>query len=282
MALVKMSSLLDGARKNGTGCGAFGVYSMEAVMGAVLAARDKKTPIILQLAEARFDTAPLELVGPMILSVARESDIDIAVHLDHGTRMDVIRKALEMGFTSVMYDGSLLALEDNIANTKTVKAMAEQFDADVEAELGLVGRSEGGDRDYGIRCTIPGEAAAFFEATGVEALAVAIGNQHGNYPAAPELRFDILKEIHEKVPQGHLVLHGGSGISDRDFQECIGHGITKINIATAVLNGMASKASDYLNKCPDGNYGELNRRLVKGAYEVVAHHIDVFNMKISP
>ncbi|MEY8356298.1 class II fructose-bisphosphate aldolase [Lachnospiraceae bacterium 54-53] len=138
MALVRMSELLNRAREKGIGCGAFSVYSMEAVMGATMAARDKNTPIILQLAESRFKMAPLELVGPMMINAAKTAEVDIAVHLDHGSGMEPIKKALEMGFTSVMYDGSALPMEENIENTKIVKGMAFPFDADVEAELGLV------------------------------------------------------------------------------------------------------------------------------------------------
>lgn len=279
MALVKMSTLLKRARENGTGCGSFSVYSMEALMGTVKAAEELGTPVILQLAEARFQTAPLELMGPMMINAAKEAGIDMAVHLDHGRSMDVIKKALELGFTSVMYDGSALPFEDNIADSRAVKAMAAEYDADVEAELGLVGRSEGGDHDYGIQCTVPEDAKLFMERTGVDALAVAIGNQHGNYPSAPKLRFDILKDIHQMMPDAHLVLHGGSGITDADFQECIRNGITKVNIATAVLNGMMDQVSGYFARAKPYTYYEANREMVAGAYEVVKHHIKVFNME---
>lgn len=279
MALVKMSTLLKRARENGTGCGSFSVYNMEALMGTVKAAEELGTPVILQLAEARFQTAPLELMGPMMINAAKEAGIDMAVHLDHGRSMDVIKKALELGFTSVMYDGSALPFEDNIADSRAVKAMAAEYDADVEAELGLVGRSEGGDHDYGIQCTVPEDAKLFMERTGVDALAVAIGNQHGNYPSAPKLRFDILKDIHQIMPDAHLVLHGGSGITDADFQECIRNGITKVNIATAILNGMMDQVSEYFARAKPYTYYEANREMVAGAYEVVKHHIKVFNME---
>lgn len=279
MALVKMSTLLKQAKEHGIGCGSFSVYSMEALMGTVKAAEERKTPVILQLAEARFGTAPLELMGPMMINVAKVAGVNIAVHLDHGRNMEMIKKALDMGFTSVMYDGSALLFEENVADTRKVKAMAAEYDADVEAELGLVGRSEGGDHDYGIQCTIPEDAKLFMEQTGVDALAVAIGNQHGNYPSAPELRFDILKDIHQIIPEVHLVLHGGSGITDADFQECIRNGITKVNIATAVLNGMMDQASEYFARAKPYTYYEANREMVAGAYEVVKHHIKVFNME---
>jgi len=278
MPLVKISSLLKRAKESGLGCGSFSTYSLEGLMGIIKAAEELNTPIILQLAEVRFKTAPLELVGPMMINAAKEAKIEVAVHLDHGCSMEVIEKALTMGFTSVMYDGSALPFAANVANTKQVKWMAEKFDADVEAELGLVGRSEGGDHNYGIPCTVPEDARIFVAETGVDALAVAIGNQHGNYPAAPKLRFDILKEIHYLVPEVPLVLHGGSGIEDEDFQECIRNGVAKINVATAILNGMVARAAGYLQRNDTANYYDLNRELVQGAYEVTRHHIKVFNM----
>lgn len=280
MALVKMSTLLKRAEKKGIGCGAFNVYSLEALMGAIRAAEELKTPIILQLAEARFPMAPLELAGPMMVGGARAADVEIAVHLDHGSSLTAIKRALEIGFTSVMYDGSALPFEQNAANTRAAGELAGQYHAELEGELGLVGRGESGERDYGVQCTVPEDARAFVEMTGVDALAVAIGNQHGNYKAKPDLRFDILRHIHGAVPDKPLVLHGGSGITDRDFQKCIRCGITKINIATAILNGMAKKAELYVKEHGNGNYCDLNRELVNSAYEVVKHHIRVFNMEI--
>lgn len=279
MSLVRMSNLLKKAKENKVGCGSFSVYSMEALMGTLRAAEELRTPVILQLAEARFKTAPLELMGPMMVNAAKEAKVEVAVHLDHGCTMGAIRKALELGFTSVMYDGSALPFEENAAGTQAVRAMAAGYEADVEAELGLVGRSEGGDHDYGIQCTIPEDARIFVDQTGVEALAVAIGNQHGNYPSAPKLRFDILKDIHRAVPGEQLVLHGGSGITDEDFRECIRNGITKVNIATAILDGMTDRAKKYLKEAEHGTYYGMSKVMEDGAYEVVKHHINVFNMK---
>ncbi len=279
MGLVKMSALFERAGKLGVGCGSFSVYSMEAAMGAVRAAEELNTPVILQLAEARFKTAPLELMGPLMMSAARNAKVDIAVHLDHGNSLAVIEQALKMGFTSVMYDGSSKPFEENIKNTLIVKQMAKAYGADVEAELGLVGRSEGGEMDYGIFCTDPDNAMEFARRTEVEALAIAIGNQHGNYPVAPRLRFDILRDIHAKIPDLPLVLHGGSGISDEDFKKCIREGICKINIATAIVNEMIKEAENYLKKEASPDYYGLNRQMAEGACRTVRHHIEVFNMK---
>lgn len=278
MSLVKMSNLLKRAETKKIGCGSFSVYSMEMLMGVLEAAEKTKTPLIIQLAEARFSTAPLELMGPMMIGAAKSASVDIAVHLDHGKNLNVVRRALELGFTSVMYDGSALSFQENIERTKEVKRMAEQYGADVEAELGLVGSDEGGGHDYGIACTVPEDAETFVERTGVEALAVAIGNQHGNYPTAPKLRFDILRDIHKKVPNQSLVLHGGSGISDQDFQICIKNGIRKINIATAILNAMTEASNFYTAAQKPGNYYGMNREMVQASARVTEHHIHVFNM----
>ena len=195
------------------GVGAFSVGNMEMVKGAVRAAEEADTPIILQIAEVRLAHSPLELMGPMMVQAAKEAKVDVAVHLDHGLTEETVKKALELGFTSVMYDSSTYPFEENIERTKEIVKLAGIYGATVEAELGLVGGSEDGSCDHGIRCTDPEDAKIFCDRTGVDALAVAIGNAHGNYPVAPTLAFDVLEEI-QKRTETPLVLHGGSGITD--------------------------------------------------------------------
>lgn len=279
MALVTMKSLLEQARSIHRGVGAFSVGNMEMVKGAVQAAEELDTPIILQIAEVRLKHSPLALIGPMMVQAAKEARVDIAVHMDHGLTMDVVKKALELGFTSVMYDSSTYPLEENIARTQEVVQAAKKYDATVEAELGLVGGSEDGSCDHEIRCTDPDDARSFCERTGIDALAVAIGNAHGNYPVAPNLAFDVLEEIHNKVDVP-LVLHGGSGITDADFQKAISLGIVKVNIATASFNQLTRRAEEYLQSEGAHNYFTLNEAMVQGTYENVKHHINVFNMNI--
>ena len=162
----------------------------------------------------------------MMVQAAKSAKVDVAVHLDHGLTFETVQRALELGFTSVMLDASTLPFEENIANTRKVVELAAEYGATVEAELGLVGGSEDGSCDHGIRCTDPDDAKVFAEKTGIDALAVAIGNAHGNYPVAPKLAFDVLEQIHNKVDIP-LVLHGGSGITDSDFQRAISLGIRK-------------------------------------------------------
>lgn len=271
-----MKQLLEAADKKGVAVGAFSVGNMEMVMGAVRAAEELNTPIILQIAEVRLKNSPLELMGPMMIAAAKNAKVDIAVHLDHGLKFETVKKALELGFTSVMFDGSLLPLEENIKQVHAVVAEAYKHGATVEAELGVVGGNEGEGKKHEILCTDPDDAVKFCEQTGVDALAVAIGNAHGNYPVSPELRFDVLEEINKRV-NIPLVLHGGTGISDEQFRHAIKLGIRKVNIATASFDHLAKYAKDYCDGKEKANYFELSAAEVEGVYQNVKRHIKVFN-----
>ena len=276
MALVKMKDLLKRAEEKNIGCGAFSVGNMEMVKGAIRAAEELNTPIILQIAEVRLKNSPLHLMGPMMVQAAKEAKVDVAVHLDHGLTFETVDKALELGFTLVMLDASTLPFEENIARVKAVVEKARKYGATVEAELGLVGGSEDGSCDHGIRCTDPDDAVVYARETGIDALAVAIGNAHGNYPVAPTLAFDVLEKIHEKVDIP-LVLHGGSGITDKDFQKAISLGIRKVNIATASFNSLTAHVEKYMESTDKHNFFDLNEAMVQGTYENVKRHILVFN-----
>ena len=276
MALVKMKDLLRRAEEKNIGCGAFSVGNMEMVRGAIRAAEELDTPIILQIAEVRLKNSPLHLMGPMMVQAAKEAKVDVAVHLDHGLTFETVDKALELGFTSVMLDASTLPFEENIARVKAVVEKARKYGATVEAELGLVGGSEDGSCDHGIRCTDPDDAVVYARETGIDALAVAIGNAHGNYPVAPTLAFDVLEKFHEKVDIP-LVLHGGSGITDKDFQRAISLGIRKVNIATASFNSLTAHVEKYMESTDKHNFFDLNEAMVQGTYENVKRHILVFN-----
>lgn len=277
MALVTMNTLLKQAQREHRGVGAFSVGNLEMVKGAVLAAEEMNTPMILQIAEVRLKHSPLHMMGPMMVQAAKEAKVDVAVHLDHGLTIETVEKALKLGFTSVMYDSSTYPFQENIERTKEVVRLAKAYGATVEAELGLVGGSEDGSSDHGIRCTDPGDADVFSRETGIDALAVAIGNAHGNYPATPKLAFDVLEQIHQKLGELPLVLHGGSGITDEDFQLAISKGIVKVNIATASFNSLTKRVEEYIMTQGTHNYFALNEAMVQGVYENVKHHIGVFN-----
>lgn len=278
MSLVCLKDLINRADKKGIAVGAFSVGNMEMVLGAIRAAEELETPIILQIAEVRLPTSPLNVIGPMMVAAAENSNVDICVHFDHGLNYETVLQALDLGFSSVMLDGSLLAYEDNIALTKKVVEIAKEYAASVEAELGVVGGNEGGGKAHKIQCTDPSLANDFCQRTGINALAVAIGNAHGNYPVAPELRLDVLKEIDESCDTP-LVLHGGTGISPETFQECIRNGVRKINIATASFDAVA-KAAKEIASVDKPNYFTLSQSMADAVYENVKKHIKIFNLEI--
>lgn len=277
MALVTLKELINRADKKGVAVGAFSVGNMEMILGAVRAAEEFNTPIILQIAEVRLPTSPLNIIGPMMVAAAENSSVDICVHFDHGLNYETVLNALDLGFSSVMLDGSLLSYEDNIALTKKVVETAREYGACVEAELGVVGGNEGGGKAHQIQCTDPELANDFCKRTGIDALAVAIGNAHGNYPVAPELRLDVLKEIDERC-NTPLVLHGGTGITPEIFQECIRNGVRKVNIATASFDATA-KAAKEATYAEKPNYFTISQRMADAVYENVKKHIKIFNME---
>ncbi len=277
MSLVTLKELINRADKKGVAVGAFSVGNMEMILGAIRAAEELNTPIILQIAEVRLPTSPLNIIGPMMVAAAENSKVDICVHFDHGLNYETVLQALDLGFSSVMLDGSLLSYEDNIELTKKVVETASEYGASVEAELGVVGGNEGGGKAHKIQCTDPELAYDFCKKTGIDALAVAIGNAHGNYPVAPELRLDVLKEIDENCSTP-LVLHGGTGITPEIFQECIRNGVRKINIATASFDAIA-KAAKESTSVDKPNYFNMSQAMQDAVYENVKRHIKIFNME---
>jgi len=273
--LVNMKSLLAHAEKGNYAVGSFSVANMEMVLGVLQAAKELNAPVILQIAEVRLKQSPLEVIGPLMVAAAKAASTPVAVHFDHGKTMEKITQALEIGFTSVMFDGSHLPLEENIAQTKEVIAKAKAYGAAVEAEIGCVGGSEDGSEDIAINCTKPEDAVKFENETGVDALAIAIGNAHGNYKSTPKLRFDILEEV-ERITKTPLVLHGGTGITPDDFVRCSKTGIKKINIATATFDMVEKTVHDCYNENSINGYYDLQAAEVEGAYQNAKRHILIF------
>lgn len=273
--LVNMRDLLADAEKGNYAVGSFSVANMEMVLGVLKAAKELSAPVILQIAEVRLKQSPLELIGPLMVAAAENADTPVAVHFDHGKTLEKIEQALDLGFTSVMFDGSHLPLDENIEMTKKVMAMAEEYDASVEAEIGCVGGSEDGSEDIAVNCTKPEDAVRFESETGVDALAIAIGNAHGNYKSTPKLRFDILQRV-EEITDTPLVLHGGTGISPEDFVKCSKTGIKKINIATATFDMVENTVRNCYNRDSIKGYYDLQAAEVEGAYENAKKHILIF------
>lgn len=275
MPLTKMSPLLKKAANEGYAVGSFSVANMEMVLGVLKAVEETESPAIIQIAEVRLKQSPLELIGPLMVAAAKNCKMPVAVHFDHGKTEEKISQALELGFTSVMFDGSHLPFEENAARTHAVNELAKRYGADCEGEIGCVGGSEDGSEDIAINCTSPAEALDFYNKTGVDALAVAIGNAHGNYKQAPKLRFDILEKTAGLVPVP-LVLHGGTGILPDDFRRCVSLGIRKINIATATFDSVESCVRRAYDEKSIGGYYDLQASEVEGAYRNAMRHIEIF------
>lgn len=273
--LVNMRDLLEDAQHGNYAVGSFSVANMEMVLGVLKAAKGLNAPVILQIAEVRLKQSPLEIIGPLMVAAAENADTPVAVHFDHGKTIEKITQALDIGFTSVMFDGSHFPLDENIDMTKEVIALADEYDAAVEAEIGCVGGSEDGSEDIAINCTKPEDAVRFENETGVDALAIAIGNAHGNYKSTPKLRFDILEQV-EKLTDTPLVLHGGTGITPDDFVRCSKTGIKKINIATATFDSVEKTVHNCYNDNSINGYYDLQSAEVEGAYQNAKRHILIF------
>lgn len=268
MPLANMRDVMRAQKALKKAVGAFSVSSLDMIKGIVRAAEALNEPIILQVAQCRLDVTPLSLLGPCMLAAARNAQVPVCVHLDHGLTLECVKEALALGFTSVMIDGSTLPDAENIALTRRVMALAAPYGAAVEAEIGVVGRTESGG-DQQAQCADPAQARRFLEETGVDALAVAIGNAHGVYVGAPKLRFDVLEQL--QPTSTPLVLHGGTGISDDDFRRCIRLGMGKINIATATFQAVTQAAQGATD------YFKMARRMQDAACAVATHHIQVFS-----
>lgn len=214
---------------------AFNVYNLETIQAVFAAAKAKKVPAIIAFGESYLEHTTLEAIASIVYGLDRVHGFPIVLHLDHCKSLDTIEAAIEAGFTSIMYDGSNLPFEQNIANTASVVDYAHKRDVTVEAELGYMNPEHGAD--YAIigpdSFTDPHQAEIFVSKTGVDSLAVAVGNAHGLYKAKPSLELNRIKEISSKtgIP---LVLHGSSGIPREQIQAALSAGIAKINVNTEV------------------------------------------------
>ena len=277
MSLAMMEHLLYDVNKNKMAIGAFNIANMEVLMGVIKAAEYLNTPVIIQIAEKRLTHSPLNLLGPMMVNAAKKSKVGIAVQLDHGYSLNIIDEAIEYGFTSIMYDGSHLPIEENIKNTNMIYKHIKNKGVNLEAEIGVLSGNEGGG-DMKEICTNPKEALYFYERAKFDALAIAIGNAHGHYKGEPKLNFNVLSEIHNSI-DSFLVLHGGTGISEEDFKKTISLGISKINIATANFDAIINASYDYFSKEKEYNYFSLNEKIIERVFEITTKHINIFNNK---
>ncbi|MDF2925177.1 MAG: ketose-bisphosphate aldolase [Paenibacillaceae bacterium] len=277
MALVTLKELLRDAERNRYAVGMFNTLNLEMVKGVIRAAEELRSPVIIAVAEVHAPFNPLSLIGPVMVRAAKEARVPVAVHLDHGLTEGAIREALSLGFTSVMYDGSTSAYEDNIRSTRQVVEWAGASGASVEAELGHVGGGEAGTEEEEHAeafYTDVEQAGDFVSRTGCDALAVAIGTVHGVYRSQPRLDIKRLQDIRERA-QLPIVLHGGSGLSEADFRACITNGVGKINICTDMFIGMMSRIKAVADT-GSINYTEVITATEAAVAEVVKGKMQLF------
>lgn len=248
MALTNTRDIMDLAAQAGIGQGAFNVIHLETLEGLIGGAEAAGRPVILQISEncAKYHGG-LEPVALASLAAARKARVPVAVHLDHAEDEDLAREAVDLGFGSIMYDGAHFEYEQNVEVTARVAAYAHERGVYVEAELGKVGGKDGAHAPGVL--TDPAEAAAFVAATGVDALAVAVGSSHAMTERSAALNLDRIAELKAALDVP-LVLHGSSGVSDENIVAAIAAGMTKINVSTH-LNGFFTRAvREYLDENP--------------------------------
>ena len=251
--LVTMKEMLADAKKNHYAIPAFDVSNYEMMKAVLETCEEEKSPALLMTLGVDTEGRNLQLISSMINGASKFFKVPVCLHMDHATDIDFIKYGCDNGYSSVMYDGSVLPFAENAKNTAIVTEYAHKKGISVEAELGHVGNASvgsisetGTDIDPGESLTVPQEVKGFVDITDVDALAVAIGTSHGVYQKTPELRIDRLDEITD-VCDRPLVLHGGSGTPDDQMQNAIRHGITKINIYSDVLFALNKGLKDSLN-----------------------------------
>lgn len=267
--LVNMNDVLYDAKKGKYAVGLFNAVNMELARGIIAAAEQTGSPVIMGTAEVLFPYGPLEEVSYYLLPMAKKANVPVVIHLDHGLKKETCLKALELGFTSIMYDCSTDSYDDNVKKVKEMADIAHSYGATIEGELGHVGDNEGSAEgsshlaDPSKFFTDPKMAKDYVQKTGVDALAIAVGNAHGAYKLPPKLDFERIRAI-AKTIDVPLVLHGGSGLTDNDFKQAIKDGICKVNIFTDI-NVSAVKAS--FSHFTDMNKGIID--LIPAAVEAI-------------
>ena len=229
--LVNLKDILKDAQDKKYAVGLFNTTDTDMLEGAIAAAEELRSPIIIGTAEVLLPYGDLALIAPSIIAAAKRASVPVAVHYDHGLTFDRCIEAMRLGFSSIMFDGSAGSIEDNLAATREMVKIAHSMGITVEGEIGHVGNAATGDNETGDMYTTREEAVSFVETTGVDALAIAIGTAHGVYKSKPKLDLERLKDIRSAIDTP-LVLHGGSGLSDDDFRNTVKNGIAKINIFT--------------------------------------------------
>lgn len=250
---VSLKEMLpDAVGRNRVICG-FNIFGYEDAIAVIEAAEEKQAPVLLMVNRAMADFMPPELCGPMLSGLAERSSARIAVHLDHAWDLSVLERALEGGFSSVMFDGSKKPLEENIKLTARAREIADRYGASLEGEVGTVPYSDLGETD--VDMTDAAEAGKFVEETGVDVLAVSVGNIHRLTVPTARIDFSRLREI-EEVTSVPLVIHGVSGVPESEIRKLLPTGVVKFNIGTRLRMAFGKRLQNEFEKNP-GQFDRL-------------------------
>lgn len=279
--LAGLKEVCEIAKKQGAAVGSFNTPNLECLLAVLDAAQTLNVPVIIAHAQCHEDVAPLDKIGRVMVELARHASVPVCVHLDHGEDFGYCKRAIELGFTSVMIDYSTLPYEENVKGTKEVVDYAHAHNIDVEAELGALPQREGGGESAARPeelYTKPELVEDYLSRTGVDALAIAFGTAHGIYKAKPVLNMEIITQVRKKTDLP-LVMHGGSGISHEEYREVIRRGINKINY----YSYMAYEGYAAAKKTVEGKEADFYHNLALNAqhamYENALQTLKVFSGK---
>ena len=274
--LANLNDVLYDAQKNHYGVGLFNTTDTDMLEAVIAAAEELRSPVIIGTAEVLLPYGELQLIGPAMINMAKNATVPVVVHYDHGLTFDRCIEAIKLGFTSIMFDGSAGELSENLRATAEMVKIAHAWGVTVEGEIGHVGQADTADNEIEDMYTTPKEAKDFVEATGVDALAIAIGTAHGAYKTKPRLDIDRLQQIRNTIDTP-LVLHGGSGLSDDDFRNTIKHGIAKVNIFTDLcVAGEDAVAKNLGDQSGFNGYLTMRRNRVEAMKNAVKEKMILF------
>ncbi len=273
--VVSSARLMKRAEKENYAIPAFNIDNLESAMAVSEIMHEMRTPVIVQMIPRTLNYGGVAIYPAMMRELMADCPVDYALHLDHGSSLSLAKKCIAGGFSSVMFDGSLMPFEDNVKFTKEVTDFALPMDVSVEGELGTIGGKEEGDTDLEASYTKVSEAEEFVRRTNVSTLAIGVGTAHGVYKGTPHINVERIKEIHAAIDTP-LVLHGASGLSDEVLKDCIAAGITKINFATELRQAYTNGIKAEFAKDPDVFDPKIYMRgAIDNIKEVLRHKINI-------
>lgn len=273
-----LKQVLNKAEKYNFTVGSFNMHNLEMLPDMIRAAKDMGSPVIIQTSVSTARYIGFGVITSVCKYMSDMEGLDIVLHLDHANKFEDIKEAIEEGYSSVMFDGSSLPFKENILRTQEVVEFAHNRNVSVEAELGSIGGTEEGlvVKENEVKYTDPQTAKTFVAATNIDALAVAVGTNHGQYKSKTDINFPLLKKIHETVDIP-LVIHGGTGVKEEDIHKCTNYGVRKFNVGTELLVGWTTEAINKFNQT------KVNESLRKNiipcntkVYDLMKHKINIF------